>query len=87
MLLVTPLASRPKASINGTVARYSYNAQGLHTGKTVGEQNTSFLLDGDNIVDETRGGSLINRYVYGVNLKGGLRMWLFKLFVQIAMRF
>ena len=37
-------------------------------GKTVGEQNTSFLLDGDNIVAETRGGSLVSRYVYGVNL-------------------
>ena len=57
-----------KASINGTVALYSYNAQGLRTGKTVGEQNTSFLLDGDNIVAETRGGSLVSRYVYGVNL-------------------
>ena len=57
-----------RASINGTVALYSYNAQGLRTGKTVGEQNTSFLLDGDNIVAETRGGSLVSRYVYGVNL-------------------
>ena len=57
-----------KASINGTVALYSYNAQGLRTGKTVGKQNTSFLLDGDNIVAETRGGSLVSRYVYGVNL-------------------
>ena len=34
----------------------------------MGEQNTSFLLDGDNIVAETRGGCLINRYIYGVNL-------------------
>ena len=57
-----------RASINGTVALYSYNAQGLRTGKTVGEQNTSFLLDGDNIVAETRGSSLVSRYVYGVNL-------------------
>ena len=34
----------------------------------MGKQNTSFLLDGDNIVAETRGGSLVSRYVYGVNL-------------------
>ena len=48
MLLVTPLASRPKASINGTVALYSYNAQGLRTGKTVGEQNATLadVLEG-----------------------------------------
>ena len=48
-------------------AQYTYNAQGIRTSKTVGTEQTSFLLDGGNVVAEIQGESTAS-YLRGVNL-------------------
>ena len=48
-------------------AQYTYNAQGIRTTKTVGTEQTSFLLDGGNVVAEIQGDATTN-YLRGVNL-------------------
>lgn len=47
-----------EARINGTVAKYAYNAHGIRTSKVVGVTTTYYLLDGDNVIGEVQGGSV-----------------------------
>ena len=39
-----------------TVASYAYNSSGIRTSKTVGGVTTSYMLEGDNVVEERAGG-------------------------------
>ena len=49
----------------GTTVSYVYNAEGIRTSKTVNGTMTEFLLDGANVVAETKNGSTTN-YIRGL---------------------
>ena len=57
-----------KTTINGTTVQYRYNPSGLRTGKIVNGTIRGYVLDGENVVLETMDGSVVDNYVYGVNL-------------------
>ena len=49
-------------------ASYTYNGQGLRTGKTVNGTTQKHVWDGQNMVLELRGGTVVNKYIRGINL-------------------
>ena len=53
--------------IAGTAASYTYNADGIRTAKVVGEDVTTYLTDGGNVVAERVNGELTT-YLRGANL-------------------
>ena len=53
---------------NGTTAAYTYNAQGIRTGKQIGATETYFLLDGGNVVGEVQNNTVTASYLRGINL-------------------
>ena len=52
---------------NGIAASYTYNAQGIRTSRTIGDNTTEYLLDGGNVVGEVNG-TTVTDYLYGANL-------------------
>ena len=49
-------------------ASYTYNGQGLRTSKTVNGTTQKHVWDGQNMVLELRGGTVVNKYIRGINL-------------------
>lgn len=57
------------ATVPGKTASYAYDPLGRRKSKTVGGVTTAYLHDGDREIAEYDGsGTLLRRYVYGVNL-------------------
>jgi len=58
-----------KAVVGGTVAEYSYNADGLRTSKYINGVIVNHMWDGQEIALELNStGTVINKYVRGINL-------------------
>ena len=47
---------------------YTYNGQGLRSGKTVNGTTQKHIWDGQNIVLELRGSTVVSKYIRGINL-------------------
>ena len=54
--------------VNDSIVSYNYAPSGLRLSKTVDDTETSFLLDGDNVVAEQHDGVLTAYYARGLNL-------------------
>ena len=54
--------------IGNTVAKYTYNANGIRISKQVGTSTTDYLLDGGDVVAEYMDDALTASYLRGINL-------------------
>ena len=57
-----------RSNVNGEEASYTYRVDGLRNSKTSATGTTTHLWDGANIVADLNGGTVVARYVRGVNL-------------------
>ena len=58
--------------VGDTVAKYTYNANGIRISKQVGTSTTDYLLDGGDVVAEYTDGEMTAQFVRGVNLIRGI---------------
>ena len=56
------------SSVGGVTTAYSYLPSGLRFSKTTGGVVTEHFYDGDNVVLDLQGSTVLGEYVYGVNL-------------------